>query len=186
MKKNLFSILIFVCVIAFAGCLHNVTGETPLDVNLLQNSSFSQNGSFSLQGWNISADSLVAQSSQIPVGGGVFSVAITPGTYPVEGAIYQTIPAISGTHVFQISFWGMQRNVEGETYINVLHYSPPAPPVRISGPTVFSAVWQFYTMTDTIEANTGDSIRIGCEADTAADGTNGQAFFNLCEFEQIQ
>ena len=156
-----------------------------MNVDLLTNSSFGTNGMFSLQGWTKSVDSLVASSTDIPTGVATYSVQITPGVYPQEGAVYQTIPALAGTHIYQFSVWAKIQNAEGEVYINVLHYSPPTLPVRIIGPEVFSTVWQQYIAVDTISANSGDSIRIGLEADTNATGKFGLAYYNNCTFEEI-
>jgi len=179
-------IIAFAICACFTGCLKQNPVSSELNVNLLQNPSFTINGVFSLQSWNESADSLIRSSTDVPQNGGAYSVAITPGAGFVEGAIYQTIAAPAGSHVYNFSVWGKIQNAGGIVYINVLHYSPPSPPVIIGGPAVSSPAWQEYYATDTISANIGDSIRIGLEADSTALGRNGQAYFNNCSFKEMQ
>ena len=176
-----------------ASCSDKGTGSSITGVDLIQNSSFESGGAPSLQYWTRTpADTALVQfSADVPAGGGSYSITIAPGPVrvnndSVEGAVYTTIAAPAGTHVYKLSVWAKAANwYDADMYVDFLRLSSHQLPVYKESPEILFPTWMQYTMLDTITANAGDSITIGLEAGTSARDTTGKVYFDLCTFTAI-
>src|SRR5579883_2648822 len=181
---------IFIVGIAITGIITGCESGPPPPTestaygNLISNSSFDINGAPSLQGWVASDTSLVHFSTDVPPGGGSYSVVVQPGINPIEGAVYTTVGALAGTHAYRISVWAKTVQWAGDVYIDHLKLNPPAQPVLIPGPIIQDTLWTQYTATDTITANAGDSLTIGLESGSG-NAPASKIYFDLCMFTPL-
>jgi hypothetical protein len=152
--------------------------------NLISNSSFESNGSPSLHGWTASDTSLVHFSTDVPPGGGSYSVVVQPGADPLEGAVYTTIGALPGTHIYQLFVWAKAVHWAGDVYVDHLKLNPPATPVLFPGPIIQDTAWVMYAANDTITANAGDSLTIGLEAGSGT-APSSKILFDRCTFTPV-
>ena len=74
--------------------------ETPTPDGLLSNGSFEDGGSFSTDGWSVSNG---ASDSDVPDGGGSFSLKLNPASLPGEGYADYIIEDLEGSHTFNAS-----------------------------------------------------------------------------------
>lgn len=175
-------------VILLAGC-SSVTGPT-LSGNLIINPSFELSNMPTIAGWDCNDTTLIAFSQDTPSNGGLYSLAISPGPIKagndsIEGSVYTTVAAIAGTHQYKLTVWAKADNWEGDAYLDILKFNPPALPIFIESPDIDSPIWQQYSMTtDPVTTNPGDSITIGLEVGST-NSTGGKVYFDLCTFEAV-
>lgn len=74
--------------------------ETPTPDGLMSNGSFENGGSFSTDGWSVSNG---ASDSDVPDGGGSFSLKLNPASLPGEGYADYIIEDLEGSHTFNAS-----------------------------------------------------------------------------------
>ena len=172
----------------FLGCSKSsdMIANPQVDNNLVSNGSFEINGVASMQGWSaISHDSsFVVSSSDVPPGGGHFSVRIK-NEWTLAGAVTTLIPATEGTHRYQLSAWGKSSVVTygGHGRMNIALQKPD---------TFIGPIWQGFpdtnwtpqTIIDTLTASRGDSIKIILQGDISQFGA-GHIFFDLCRLERL-
>ncbi len=95
--KSKFAFLVFATIILF-GC----NKENPVQPgdNLITNGSFEDNGNFSLDGWT---NNNTSSSTDVPGGGGSFSLKIDPASSPAEGYAEFAVEDLSGTKSFELT-----------------------------------------------------------------------------------
>ncbi|MFI5171797.1 MAG: carbohydrate binding domain-containing protein [Chitinophagales bacterium] len=74
--------------------------DVPLDGALITNGSFEDGNNFSTDGWLTSNTS---SNTNVPAGGGQFSLKISPMTSPSEGFASYTIEGLEGTKILNLS-----------------------------------------------------------------------------------
>lgn len=184
MKAQLFIILI---VVGF-GCKDNGTGPTTI-INLIPNSTFESNGIPSLNGWyewNESDTSIVDFSSDVPSGGGGFSVRFQARQYAPcpNNSVYAKVTTSSGNHRYRLSVYGKRNGVGGSISVYVGY-----PPCEVDHDhfvtvPITDTVWTLYSFSDTLRTVSTDTIYVllfggGTEI------TDGTTFFNTCKFEKL-
>lgn len=92
------SSLIFAFLILTMGCKKEETIQ-PGD-NYITNGSFEDNGNFSLDGWAVNN---TESSTDVPGGGGSFSLKISPAASPAEGYAEYEINDLSGSMNFSLT-----------------------------------------------------------------------------------
>jgi hypothetical protein len=175
--------IIFVSYLFIALCCNETTTSPSPDGNFLINSSFDKFGSPSLYGWTVMDTSNIQLVADIPKGGSGYSILVHPTwlpTWPI-GIIYQTIPAIPGTHRYFVSVFGKKSGISGGIRIGLKQAQGID---WKSGITVIDTVWTFYSTTDTIRASLGDSIIVAI-ATGACEVCNGSTYLNSCKFIKL-
>lgn len=156
--------------------------------NLISNPSFEENGEPYCDGWFpggtipfSNCDSTgtllasIVKSSPDDSISGLWSLELF-GSLPDSGNVWTFIPAIPGTHVYELNFWMNSSNFGGMAGINIKN----APPENTKWLEDWGQPWQFYSLVDTITASASDSISIVLATRTGD--------FCLCkvQFDQIE
>ncbi|MEZ5014495.1 MAG: hypothetical protein R2794_09405 [Chitinophagales bacterium] len=98
MQKIIFFPILLTALI-FTSCKKE---DMPTDGVLLDNGTFEKNGNFNTDGWelhNCSSD------TDVPAGGGNFSLKVSPGSFPDEGYADYVIENLSGSKTFVLKAW---------------------------------------------------------------------------------
>jgi hypothetical protein len=81
-------------------CMSCNKEETPDAGIQISNGSFESDGSFSTSDWTVANGS---SSTDVPTGGGSFSLKLSPGTSPAEGYADYIISDLTGSQTFNLS-----------------------------------------------------------------------------------
>ena len=175
------SLLVIVSLILFA-CAEDETTE-PNEDNLLYETSFENNGSFSSDGWSLSAHS--RSSTQKPPGGGSYSLEIE-ATDPPE--IYSSIKIAAKTQytINRLTFWskssGYVSGVYGKAILSVVRNGAELQSKSI---LIDKIDWSTFTIQDTFAIAAGDSFLIKLTG-----GMNqllsGNSYFDLVQLQGIK
>ena len=149
---------------------------------LLVNPTFQWKGVPSLYGWSKSDSLRLYYSNDVPPGGSGNTIVFLPTGTICEG-IQQIIPALPGTHVYRLTFFGKSQQLDAGANVN-LHPSGRDVFIGNGGATAYNTTWTFYSVVDTFTTVPGDSLYItvqeaGCEICEP----NASAYINSCMLE---
>lgn len=177
---NKFSFLPIFLLIIF-GCNEEET-TAPNEENLLYETSFESNGMFSTDGWILSSESRVSNST--PSGGGNYSLEIT-ATGPPE--IYSTlkVPVKTKYSINKLTLWskasGVTNNVYGKVILALVRNGAELQSKNIIIDTID---WRTFSIQDTFNVAAGDSFMIKLSG-----GMNqllsGKTYFDLLQLQGI-
>ncbi len=178
-------ILVLINLVLLSSCKESTTGPS-LNVNLLTNPTFEQNGTPSFHGWTVVDTVGVELSADIPSNGSGRSIIVHPSwlpTWPI-GIAYQVIPASAGTHFYRISVFGKRSGVSGGIAVRLNR--PDNNPAQgwFPGIAIVDTVWTFYSQINTITASAGDSLFFAVRTG-ACELCFGSTFLNTFSFEKL-
>ena len=175
------SLLVIVSLTLFA-CAEEETTE-PNEDNLLYETSFENNGSFSTNGWSLSSSS--RSSTSTPPGGGSYSLEMT-ATDPPEIYSSVKVAAKSQYTINQLTFWskgsGVASGVYGKAILSVVSNGAELQSKSI---LIDRIDWSTFTIKDTFAIASGDSFLIKFTG-----GMNqllsGKSYFDLVQLQSIK
>ncbi len=150
--------------------------------NLITNASFEDNGNFSLDGW---VDNNSSSDTDVPGGGGNFSLKIAPATSPAEGYANFEINDLQGTKSFKLSAWVKSfgdwpgsvalRKVDSDGIVTILATQASS-----------TNTWEEKIIEITTTLSTGDKLLVHLSAGSTEAGTPDQyALFDLIELKEL-
>ena len=96
--RNIFFAIATISILAFSGCMKNKAINKVTGPNLIANSSFEYNGQISFTDWTGSDTSVYRFVNDVPVGGGYWSLQLSPCWMPCEGYAEASVTGLTGTH----------------------------------------------------------------------------------------
>ncbi len=186
--KTSMRLSIVLCLLLASGCSGDtgtIVGTMPGD-NLLVNSSFESFGRPSLLGWTANATdtSMIAFSTDVPAGGGVYSVRLT-NVWTSPGTLGQMVIPGPGRHRYQLRAMGKvlrgNQFAGGDMSIYVTK-SRVWSVSKIEGFT--DTVWTYRSLLDTLTTVPGDTIRVIIRGSPDQWGS-GYILFDLVEFNRL-
>ncbi|RMG21153.1 MAG: hypothetical protein D6732_27590 [Methanobacteriota archaeon] len=182
---SLVSMLVF-----FMNCKKSTDAVTisPIDDNLILNSSFETESGPSLKGWIYSNTAEYGFFPDAPDGGGRYSLILRPvwRGYFSFNAVMTKIALPTGTHWYRLSCWGRKQiNGAGSIHLFVGKGNVDTMTATLTIPVVDS-LWTFYSTEIEITNNSNDSAVVALHGGYSpiqylADST----FFDLCKFERL-
>ena len=177
---NISILMIFTLVVL--GCAEEESTE-PNEDNLLYETSFENNGSFSTDGWSLSVSS--RSSNSTPPGGGSYSLEIT-ATDPPETYSSVKVAAKSQYTINRLTFWskgsGVASGVYGKAILSVIRNGAQ---LRSKSILVDRIDWSTFSIQDTFAVAAGDSFLIQLSG-----GMNqllsGKSYFDLVQLQGIK
>jgi|GEM_PF-681538 len=190
--KKFFSYVIIsgVCLF-FLGCSKSeiITPASTGGGNLLANPSFENSEIPSLMGWyqSYTDTSILHFSSDVPPGGGKYSVSITNGWGPLPPLMTTVIPP-SGTHRYQLSVWSKILPQDFPRFsttggMDIIHKTKDSLIYR-KRDTFSDSVWAQHFLTDTITSAAGDTLFISLFAGQTQ-WSSGRTLFDLVAFKEL-
>lgn len=174
--------ILLITTILVLGCAEEETTE-PNEDNLLYETSFESNGSFSTDGWTISAAS--KSSNSTPPGGGSYSLEIN-ATDPPE--VFSTFRVAAKTQysINRLEFWskasGVSSNVYGKAVLSLVRNGAE---LQSSSISIDRIDWGTFTLQDTFAVAAGDSFLVKLSG-----GMNqllsGKTYFDLIQLQGIK
>ena len=174
--------VIFFLSVSFIACSkkNDSITNTPDNSSVLINSSFEVNGNPSLQGWNGQDTSYVKFSSDVPGGGGSFSILLDAVWAPP--VFVKTIVAVpQGIHVYKLSVWSKARGIGG--WIDFILQRPDSNILR-KQVRIVDSTWTLYSVTDTMNCSVQDSIVVKLSGGFLQ-LLAGRTFYDLCKLEKL-
>ncbi len=148
------------------------------EADLLTNPSFEFFGQPSRVAWT-DGGTIVRDA---PRGGGLWCLEIDATWFPAL-FVRTTVPAPVGFHQYKFSLWGKYHGaIHGGARLIVKRADSLDYRSMIG---VVDTVWTFYTTTDMISTNPGDSLIVQLTGG-ASELLSGRTFFDLCELEEIR
>jgi len=176
--KYTFSILILFA--ALAGCKKEETPQ-PGD-NLVINGSFEDNGSFSLDGWT---DNNTASNTDVPSGGGNFSLKITPASSPAEGYADYEITDITGTKNFKLTCY-IKASGDWPGSVTLRKIDTDGNTTVLGSEATSENAWTSKSIEITTTMATGDKLVVHLSAGSTEAGAPDQyALFDLVELKEV-
>lgn len=115
--------------------------------NLISNSSFELNGQASLSNWHYMNGPccLDSFSTDVPFGGGMYSLKLEPMWLPAEGAVEYYVTGLTCTSAFQLKFRAKYSGVPNyQAYASIYMKTSPLPILSIVYLT--NPSWTIYTL----------------------------------------
>jgi len=186
--KSISYVFISVLVINILSCTksdESITNPSS-DGNLIANSSFEQNGSPSLSGWqtNTSDSTFISYSSIVPQNGGKYSIKLF-NEWSFPGTIITNIVPPIGKHRYRLSVWGKAikagLNAGGDINISLKNGSS----FNFRKYHHFSDTsWVQGELLDTITTTSFDTIEVKLRGNIDQ-FSSGHILFDLCKFEKL-
>ncbi|MCW8805643.1 MAG: hypothetical protein OQK56_04220 [Ignavibacteriaceae bacterium] len=176
--------LCFVFILLFIICSCNDEEPTaPTEENLLLNTSFENNGTFSTVGWTLPTSS--DSSNDVPPNGGNYSLKLQSNAPPEEYA-YIKVPVKLQYSIFKLTFWGkstgVSSNVPGKAVLSLIRNKAE---INSQSILVDQISWQSFSIQDTFNVAQGDSFIVKFSG-----GINqlfsAQAYFDLVQLQGIK
>lgn len=170
----------------FAACLitcakKNDSMTNPPDKSgILINSSFELNGNPSLQGWTGQDTSFIKFSSDVPGGGGSFSITLDAVWAPPV-FVKAIVAAPQGIHIYKLSVWSKAHGIGG--WIDFVLQRPDSLILR-KQIRIVDSTWALYSVTDTMNCSVQDSIVVKLTGGFSQLLT-GKTFYDLCTLEKL-
>ncbi len=186
MERRPWGTLVLILLTGFLGCRKESVVEInvpPMDGSaILINTSFELGGNPMLTGWTLGSPNVVSFSQDVPPAGDSWSVAIGVEWAPVPPAISSNVPAVEGTHIYELRVWAKRAGVGGSAAIMIKRPDTILISRLVAIP---DTSWTAYNIIDTISAEQGDSVgvRLAGGISQLAPGT---AFFDLCVLEKLE
>lgn len=172
-------ISVFMSFLSLTACKKSTEGHAGPDENqnLILNPSFEQNGTASLEGWEIETnmDSTIRFSEDVPQSGGRWSIVLSVGDR-VLTRLRTTVVAPSGTNYYILSIWGKSNGATG--VIRVVFDK-----IILRSLTISDTTWILYQTFDTLSTANGDSISV--ELDGGVTSSYSETYFDLCSLEKV-
>jgi hypothetical protein len=149
------SILLILSIFVFSCSKENNPVTTQPDSSVLLNTSFEKNGIPDDEGWTISASPLGDIVTDAPRDGGTYCLkleASNPG-----GMAFIKVPAKTDKKVYNFTFWGKTTQPSSSAYFDLIRNGQIQSRVELS---VMDTTWTKYSLVDTLQVMSGDSIRI--------------------------
>jgi hypothetical protein len=146
------NILLIFIIFSFLSCKDGIVSPDGSG-NLITNSSFEISGSPSLRGWEVSGN--VKFYRDTPPRGGSYSIGIDESWGVPNYAAYP-LAAKRGTSIYYFSCWAKVDSLPASIKL-ALHQDTIKYFKEIA---VTDTLWRFYSITDTITASRGESIKI--------------------------
>jgi hypothetical protein len=153
--------------------------------NLVFNSGFEINGQSSFAGWQYvnGLCCLNPFSTDVPPGGGLYSLKLVPVWLPGEGAAETYITGLNCTKTFQLKFFAKTTNVNQLSYASLYIKSNPASPLITQ--TVNSSSWQGYILNSAvITVHPADTLVVKLSAGST-EVAAWETFFDKVELYKI-
>jgi len=147
---------------------------------ILVNTSFEKNGNPSADGWNISSPPFGDFVIDAPTDGGTYSVALDAGNPGGEAAI--TVNALTNFDIYKLSFFAKFENINGTAG---LFFIKNGVVIKNSNITITDTSWTLYSITDTFQTSTGDSIKVLFRGGITQ-LLPGKNYFDLCKLEAVE
>lgn len=171
------------------GC-RTVTGPggQPIDQNLIANSSFEQNGSPSIAGWQQSFPDtgVIHYSTDVPPGGGSYSLALNNQWGPLP-QLQTFVAASPGIHRYQATLWSkVLPSVPYSVASGGLRIIHKRADTLVYRKTMFfgDSTWTEHSLLDTITTQPGDSLAISL-AGGQTQWSFGLTLFDLVRFLKL-
>jgi len=152
----------------------------PPNPNELLNSTFESNGMPDTDGWTLSARPLAEIVEEAPPGGGTYSVRLTAAT-PEGGKAWIIIPAAADKQNYKLSFWAKTNSPSSLVYFDLLRNGQVESHNELN---VRDTVWTQYSVVDTFQVVSGDSIRVIFQ-ERLEQIILRETYFDLCKVETI-
>ena len=136
-----------------------VSPSPPLE--LISNSSFESNGTFSLNGWGGILRTPVDSMKEAPPGGGTWSVEIEGenGTLPL-GYLTFTVPVPVGVHIYKFSVWTKYDDTIGTGGYASLVLDGVDTVYGVNNFHISDTAWTLQSAIDTLKTISGDSLQV--------------------------
>lgn len=145
------------------------------------NTSFEKNGNPSADGWIISQPPLGNFITDTPPDGGTYSVALEAGN-PFGGEATITVKSLTNFDIYNLSFYAKFEKIKGTAGLFFIKDGAVSKGNIIS---VTDTSWTLYSIIDTFQTSTGDSIKILFRGGTTPI-IEGKTFFDLCKLEAVE
>ncbi len=177
--KIIISSLSFILLaLLIIGCTEDEPTE-PTDENTLLYSSFEKNGRFSSEGWTLPAQS--DSSSDIPSGGGVYSLLLEAGQ-PPEAYAQIKVPVKTNYNEFKLTFWSKYSVIEGTAILSLVRNGSV---IRSSSILIDDIIWNSYSIQDTFSVAAGDSFMVQLTAGISQ-LLPGKTYIDLCRLYGVE
>ncbi|MBE0570695.1 MAG: hypothetical protein IH618_04050 [Ignavibacteriaceae bacterium] len=168
----------FFLVLLIIGCTEDEPTE-PTDENTLLYSSFEKNGRFSTEGWTLPSQS--DSSSDVPTGGGVFSLLLE-ASQPPEAYAQMKVPVKTNFNEFKMTFWSKYSVIEGTAILSLVRNGSV---IRSSSILIDDIIWNSYSIRDTFSVAAGDSFMVQVTAGISQ-LLPGKTYFDLCRLYGVE
>lgn len=185
---NIFIISLSVVSLAIGGCSksENQIVNPPSDSNLLTNGSFEIGGAGSLQGWsaNTSDTAFVNFSTDVPPGGGSFSVRLR-NEWSFPGTLWQTIVSTAGTHRYRLSAFGkaIRSNINAGGDMRI-QFKQSGGWISTKSFHFSDTTWTSASLLDTLTTASGDTIAVNLRGNIDQ-FSFGYVLFDLVKLEKL-
>ncbi len=183
MINKKFLLIIFSSLLLLWNCDECSTCTDPLgeEDKILVNTSYEKNGNPFTDGWIISPAPLGNFVTDTPPGGGTYSVALDANN-PFGGEAAITVKSLPNFDIYKLSFYAKFENISGTASLFFIENGAISQQNIIS---VTDTSWTLYSITDTFQISTGDSIKILFRGGTTPI-IAGKTFFDLCKLEAVE
>ena len=162
-------------VLLISACTEDDPTE-PTDGNTLLYTSFEKNGNFSSDGWKLPAQ--YDSSSDVPAGGGNFSLVLESNTPP--DTAYIKVPVKTEFNNYKFTFWAKSTAVTSSTIGRaILSLVRNDSVIKSASILVDDIIWKNYTIQDTFSVAAGDSFIVQLTAGITG-SFSGKTYFDLC------
>ena len=175
-------LLIFLIAVFMMSCAKKndaVTNPTN-GSNVFINSSFEINGHPSLQGWMTSDTALVKFSTDVPSGGGFYSIALDAVWAPPL-FVKSIVGGLQGTHLYKFSVWSKSEGAGG--WAELILQRPDSNILR-KQIHIIDTSWTLYAVLDTMNCAPHDSIVVKL-AGGFSQLLAGKTYYDLCKLEKL-
>ena len=146
-------------------------------------SSFEKNGQPNNNGWFIKDESSANYSTDVPPGGGDYSMCLKVDSIgPFRQWAQFSVPASNSNNIYKLSFWSKPQGACGIAHVYI----------KLSDTTGYysksklacDSTWSYYSITDTIQTDENDSLVIILAPDLSWT-VDAKAYFDLCKLEKL-
>ncbi len=158
MKNCAAAIILFLFFgLLLSGCTDPDMAVEPTEINknLLENPSFEKYGRPNLEGWILPLPPLMKISKTAPPGCGQYSVFLKARN--IGGAIRTVVAVPAGRHAYKFSFWSRCDFDNGIAELILISRGKTVPVSEFSPDKNY---WAYYSITDTILTEIGDSLKV--------------------------
>lgn len=173
----LIAVSFFICILVTKASFASSISDSS---NLIQNSSFENNGQPTLQSWSMFQNTYQVFVQDVPPNGGQWSIGITPGWIPFIGAVGTLIVGQSGVGIYELTVWMKSNPERGSASFGRHAHDNPWKQVYCD-----SASWVSYSLVDTLSLQPNDTIVVLLSAGSD-EVPLGNVLFDLVRLQKIQ
>lgn len=187
MKTHALLFLITIFLLSIPTSCKKSPTEPPIEINLLENSTFELNGAPSLHGWVVRDSSVVQFSEDLPTSGYGRSIVFkSMGRAPwLSNSIYAIVPAQLGTNRYRISVFGKTRGAKGGGVYVGKNINSSGKGTYCSSLSVEDTVWTLYSKIDTITTDANDTLFVIISGASSCTELI-LSYFNNCKFVRLK